>query len=167
MRKNLFLIRFSGYVFVSVLGTLFHFLYDWTGKSIIVASFTAINESIFEHVKLVYFPLLLWTVIEVFIFKGEFKSFWYAKAKAFTVGLLLIPVLYYSYTGALGVYADWLNILIFFISGAVAFLVDTKALKDRCNRPLKENYYKAYVLILGVILIIFTFFPFDIPFFRE
>lgn len=167
MKRNLFLLKFGGYVFVSVLGTLFHFLYDLTGKIIIFAPFTAVNESIFEHMKLLYFPLLLWTIIETFIFKREYKNFFCAKAKSFTVGLLLIPFLFYTYTGALGVYADWFNILIFFISAAVAFIVDSKSLK--CNRDclFPESFYKFYILLLGVLFVIFTFFPIEIPLFLD
>ncbi len=152
---------------MSCLGTLFHFLYNLTGKSLLFAPFTAVNESIFEHMKLLYFPLLLWTVIEAFIFKGEYKNFYSAKAKAFTVGIFLIPILYYTYTGALGIYADWFNILIFFLSGAAAFTVDTVALKNNKKCAFSKKVYIIYILALGVIFIILTFFPFKIPLFLD
>ena len=167
MKNKLFFIKFGGYVFVSLLGTLFHFLYDLTEKNVLFAPFTAVNESIFQHMKLLYFPLLLWTVIEIFIFKGEYKNFYSAKAKAFTVGLFLIPILYYTYTGALGIYADWFNILIFFISGAAAFIVDTVALKSNKKCAFSQTVYIIYILVLGVIFVILTFFPIKIPLFLD
>ncbi len=167
MKRNLFFIKFGGYVFVSALGTLFHFLYEWTNESVIFAPFTAVNESIFEHMKLLYFPYLFWSIIENKILNNEYKNYWCAKAKSITLGLLLIPTLYYTYTGALGVYADWFNILIFFISGAVTFIFDTKFLQKNNNCRFPKKVYLIYFLTLGAVLIVFTFLPFEIPLFLD
>lgn len=49
---------------VAILGSLNHFLYDWTGGSSFAALFCPINESPWEHLKLLFFPFLfvtLWT----------------------------------------------------------------------------------------------------------
>ena len=167
MKRNLFFIKFGGYVFVSILGTLFHFLYEWTNESVFFAPFTAVNESIFEHLKLLYFPYLFWSIIEYKILNNEYKNYWCAKAKSITLGLLLIPTLYYTYTGALGVYAEWFNILIFFISGAVTFIFDTKFLQKNNNCRFSKKVYLIYFLTLGAVLIVFTFIPFEIPLFLD
>ena len=59
MKNNLKLWQFGGFVFTSVLGTLLHFAYEWSGNLPLLAPFTAVNESIFEHIKLLYFPALI------------------------------------------------------------------------------------------------------------
>lgn len=166
MKRNITLWQLYGYVFVSLFGTFLHFLYDISGKSILVAPFSAVNESIFEHIKLLYFPMLIFAFFESLFFKA-YENFWCAKAKGFICAIILIPVLFYTYTGALGVYADWFNISIFFISGAAAFFVDTKSLKKDTDCSFPPYFCKAFILGLGVLFIFFTFFPIEIPLFID
>ena len=63
MRKNLFWWQFAGFTFVCLLGSLLHFLYDWTGGSIVVAPISAVNESTWEHMKLFFLPALIFAVV--------------------------------------------------------------------------------------------------------
>ena len=47
------------------LGTLNHFLYFLSGQSPIIALFCPVNESVWEHLKLLYFPFLfvsIWNI---------------------------------------------------------------------------------------------------------
>ena len=92
MKKDLFLWQFGGFVFTVVLGPILHFLYDLTNQSVLVAPFSAINESTFEHMKLMYFPMLIFSLIQSRFFK-EYKSFWCIKLIGILTGLALIPAL--------------------------------------------------------------------------
>lgn len=56
-----------GIIFVLITGTFAHFLYDWTENNHIVGFFTPINESIWEHMKLLFFPMLIYSVFIIFI----------------------------------------------------------------------------------------------------
>ena len=58
MKRSLTLWQFFGFAFTSLLGTLLHFLYEWTGKSPLVAPFSGVNESTWEHMKLLYVGML-------------------------------------------------------------------------------------------------------------
>lgn len=60
LKTNLF--RF---IFISVLGVLLHFTYEWSGDNAVVGLFSAVNESTWEHLKLLFFPFLLLTILEV------------------------------------------------------------------------------------------------------
>lgn len=44
-------------IFVCILGTLLHFTYKVFGENSFVASFSAVNESVWEHLKLLYFSI--------------------------------------------------------------------------------------------------------------
>lgn len=68
MYKNFKKYIISGIIFTIVFGSLLHFFYDWSGKNAIVGLFSPINESVFEHLKLLYFPMLLWIVPGYFIY---------------------------------------------------------------------------------------------------
>ena len=52
MKKSVPYWRVGGFIFTAVVGTLLHFLFDWTGGSVAAALFSAVNESIWEHLKL-------------------------------------------------------------------------------------------------------------------
>ena len=115
MKRNISLWQFSGFATVSLLGTLLHYLYEWSGKNRFVAAFAGINESTWEHMKLLYFPLLIFAIIQSFFFKDR-KDFWCVKLAGIIIGLTLIPVIFYTYNGIFGKSPDWINIAIFFVS---------------------------------------------------
>ena len=111
-----------GFAFTSFFGTLLHFLYDFTNSSVFAAPFSGVNESTWEHMKLLFFPALIFALIEwLFIGKSD-KSFWCVKLWGIIIGLSAIPVLFYTINGAFGKTPDWLNITIFFVSAAYMYV---------------------------------------------
>ena len=167
MKRSLSFWQFVGFVFTSVVGTLLHFLYEWTGESVIVGLFSAVNESIFEHMKLLFFPMLLFAFIEAKYIGEEYDNFWCAKLVGILVGVGLIPVIYYTYTGIFGVNADWFNIIIFFITAAISYMVETRIMESgRCSF-IQPNLAKFILIIIAAVFIVFTFFPPKIPLFDD
>ena len=167
MKKSLSFWQFVGFVFTSVVGTLLHFLYEWTGESVIVGLFSAVNESIFEHMKLLFFPMLLFAFIEAKYIGEEYDNFWCSKLVGILVGVGLIPVLYYTYTGIFGVNADWFNIIIFFITAAVSYMVETRLKKNGRGLCIQPNLAKFILIVLAAVFIVLTFFPPKIPLFED
>ena len=55
-------------IFGIVLGTLLHFAFEWSNKSNLIAAFSSVNESTWEHLKLAFFPMLISTIIRIFYF---------------------------------------------------------------------------------------------------
>lgn len=142
-----------------------HFLYDWTNKSIWSALVSGVNESTWEHMKLLFFPMFIFAVIESRLFK-ERKNFWCVKLKGVLLGLMLIPVIFYTYNGVFGKSPDFINISIFFVAAAVSYIYETRIL----NRENECKHPKAGFLLLcsiGVLFIIFTFFTPKIPLFMD
>ena len=159
MKKSLSFWQFVGFVCTGIFGTLLHFLYDWTGITIVVL-FSAVNESIWEHMKILFFPMLIFAIIESRYFAKDYENFWCAKLIGILVGLAVIPVMYYTYTGVLGVSADWFNIIIFFIAAAVAYMIETRLMKidkNFCKSP------KVAIIVLCIIAVVFSVFTFATP----
>ncbi len=167
MKKSFVLWQLIGFAFTGTLGTLLHFIFDWTGQNIVAALFSAVNESIWEHMKLLYFPMLIFTFIESRYFAREYKNFWCAKAVGFLSGIATIPLLYYTYTGAFGVRTDWFNVLIFFIAAAISYFVETKIIKNSRECFISPTVSKIFIVALGVLFIVFTFLTPKIPIFRD
>ncbi|MBQ8740872.1 MAG: hypothetical protein IJY79_04915 [Clostridia bacterium] len=166
MKKSLLFWQFAGFVFTGVVGTLLHFLYDWT-DSAFVALFSAVNESTWEHMKILFFPLVIFALLESRYFAKDYKNFWCAKLVGIMTGLTVIPLMYYTYTGVLGVSADWFNIAIFFIAAAVAFIIETRLMKSEKNFCLSSTVAIVLLCIITVLFMIFTFATPNIPLFED
>ena len=148
----------KGILFVSVLGTIFHFIYEWSGENALVGLFAPVNESIWEHTKLIFFPMLIYSYFER---KYIAKS---AVISGALFGVWLIISLFYTYSGIIGFHFAFADISIFYISVILSFYI---AFKNMVS--CKENKHSAILKILLVIMIllyiIFTFYPPNIPLF--
>lgn len=167
MKHSISLWQVAGFIFTSVLGTFLHFLFDLTGGNVVAALFSAVNESIWEHMKLLYYPMVLFAVIEYRSWGREEPRFWCIKLAGTALGLLLIPTIYYLYTGILGINADWFNVTIFFIAAAAAFRMETKLFERNGACMLRSGTALAILLGIAVVFTFLTFYPPRIPFFRD
>lgn len=157
----------GGFLFTSVLGTFLHFLFDLTGGSLAAAVFSAVNESIWEHMKLLYYPMVLFALLEYRFWGKTHSGFWKTKLAGISLGLTLIPVLYYTYSGILGVSLDWLNIAIFFLAAGIAFRYETKLLQKGTHGAGRDGWAAVTLLLIGVLFTVLTFRTPRIPFFRD
>lgn len=159
MKKSLRIWQLFGFALTSLGGTLLHFLYEWTGGSVLVAPFSGVNESTWEHMKLLFFPMLIFAVIEGLFFR-EWQGFWWMKLYGILFGLMLIPVLFYTYNGVIGKSPDWINISIFFISAALAYIFEV-CLAERGRLP--QGSKRIPQSILATIALFFAVFTFVTP----
>ena len=158
--------QFIGFIFVSLLGTFLHFLYDISGKSKLASLVSGVNESTWEHMKLLYFPLLIFAIIQSRYFKDQ-KAFWCIKLIGTISGLLAIPTIFYTYNGAIGKSPDWLNITIFFVSAALTFYIESILFT---RDEIKCRYQKIALLLIcaiALLFFVFTFNPPRIPLFKD
>ena len=159
MKKSIGAWQFWGFATTALGGTLLHFLYDWLGKKVWIAPFSGVNESTFEHMKLLFWPMFLFAILQSYFFSNS-ENFWCIKLRGILLGQLLIPVLFYTYNGAIAPSPDWLNIAIFFITAAISYIYETKKLRKKevfCHYPLLA------FLILLIIALFFFIFTFNTP----
>ena len=154
-----------GIIFVLITGTLAHFLYDWTGNNHIVGLFTPINESIWEHMKLLFFPMLIYSLIMILKFHRKYSCITSALSFGILVGALLIPLFYYDYTSILGKNVFILDISTFILSIIIAFWLSYK-LTLSCRLEPYTAVLCILVCILFVSFLIFTCHPPDTTIFQ-
>lgn len=156
MKKSLRIPQLFGFALTSLGGTLLHFLYEWTGGSVFVAPFSGVNESTWEHMKLLFFPMVIFAVIEGLFFR-EWQGFWWMKLYGILFGIMLIPLLFYTYNGVIGKSPDWINISIFFISAALSYIFEVW-LAERGHLPEGSRRIPQIILIgVAILFILFTF----------
>ena len=112
MKKQIGAWQLLGFSVTALGGTLLHFLYEWSGESLWIAPFSGVNESTWEHMKLFFWPSFIYAYFESIILK-EMADFWCIKLRGIILGILLIPIIFYTYNGAVGASPDWINISIF------------------------------------------------------
>ena len=155
-----------GFALTTFGGTILHFLYDWTGGSILVSPFSGVNESTWEHMKLLFWPLFLFALMQRLFFKEQ-ENYWCVKLAEILLGLVLIPVLFYTYNGVFGASPDWINIAIFYITALLVFLFEWRMFKKDgfpCKYP---RLAFAAICLIGVLFAVFTFAPPQIPLFQD
>ena len=155
-----------GIFFVLTIGTLAHFLYDWTGSNHIVGLFTPINESIWEHMKLLFFPMLLYSLIMILKFRGKYSCIPSALSFGILTGALLIPLFYYVYTYILGKNVFILDMGIFLLSIVIAFWLSYKLTLSR-RLEAYTSLLCVLVCVLFICFLFFTYYPPDAVIFQD
>ncbi len=148
-----------GIILVLVTGTLSHFLYDWSGQNPVVGLFTPVNESVWEHMKLLFFPMLLYSLIMILKYRRQYPHIASALFFGIIAGTILIPLFYYAYTSILGTNYLFLDIGIFILSIVISFWLTCKlTLSHRL-----EGSTLVLGLAVGVLLLCFLRFSYHAP----
>lgn len=149
-----------------IVGTFLHFTYELSNYNQIVGLFSAVNESVWEHLKLLVFPMTIVSVIGAFAIKKYSKNYWLSQVLGIITAMLFVVIFFYTYTGIIGKNIAILDIGSFVVGIILGEFVTYKILKSK-----KE--YKAEVpsvlLLIVIILsfIIFTIYPPIIPLFED
>ena len=166
MKRSIGLWQLMGFAVTSLGGTLLHFLYEWLGDAAWIAPLSGVNESTWEHMKLLFWPMFIFAIAERFFFRDR-EDFWCIKLRGILLGLILIPILFYTYNGVIGKSPDWINIVIFFISAAIAYVYETRQF-NRGDVPCKSSKRAFGTLVaIALLFVVFTFFTPRIGIFRD
>lgn len=77
--KKVLIYEIIGTAFIIFLGSAFHFTYELSGRLAVVGAFSAVNESVWEHLKLAFWPSLIWLLIEYLPIKKLTNNFFESK----------------------------------------------------------------------------------------
>lgn len=146
---------------ISLLGVLGHFLYEIANKNRFVGLFFPVNESIWEHLKLIFFPSVIFFLIEYFSTKKTPQNYIEASIKGIFYGMLSVVAVYYTITGILGKNIDFINILIFF--AAVFITVSVRNNIIARNTVFSKNKSIALYALCFLTALAFIFWSYNPP----
>ncbi len=146
LKQNLII----GFIFVSVLGTLWHFLYEWTGNNTLIGFIAPINESTFEHMKLVFFPSLIYMPCEIHFLKKNYPYITNAMSCGILAGTFFLPVFFYSYSGIIGRNYMAVDIASFFLCVFVTFFTTYRL----CVKQKKMSDISFYLILLTALFFV-------------
>lgn len=152
------ILEIIGFIFIILIGSLSHFVYEWSNHNKIVAIFTSVNESVWEHIKLALTPSFLWLIIEIpFLYKNP--NFIFAKLVGISSMIILIPLLYYGYKRVLKQEKLWLDILVFILSVFLGSVLTILVLVSN-EVSFVVNYFSIVALIvIFICYLLFTLLP--------
>ncbi len=155
-----------GWIWTTVIGVLLHFAYEWLGGGRIVAVFAAVNESTWEHLKLLFVPEALYSILEYRKIGYQYPGLLWERTKAILLGMAAIVVGFYTYSGVLGRNIPVLDIGLFFVGAAVTgwFVVKREA---SAQKEGKRNLAAAVLAVVMLCFAVFTFWPGRIGIFED
>lgn len=139
-------------VITLTLGSLLHFVYAWSNENVIVSLIAPVNESVWEHLKLLFFPMTLMTAIFYPLFGSQYPNYLFLRLISIVVGLIIIPLLYYTYTFFTKGDLIFVDLLIFIVSVTVSVFLNYYLLKKGF---LKDVDGTKIALILFYLLFLF------------
>lgn len=146
-----------GFLVTTILGVISHFVYEWTGGNFLVGLFFPMNESTWEHMKLLFFPMFLFALVVGKRMERQYPCIYNAMFTGILLGLALIPTLFYTYSGILGFFVDWVNIAVYVLSVLVAYIVVYRvALTCRNKNPM---VLRIVMYVLLVAFMVFSVYP--------
>lgn len=104
-----------GFIVISIVGTLLHFLYEISGHNKVALLFAAVNESTGEHIKIALTPTFLWSLLDGFKYEAS-PNYFIAKSASLLVIVFLIPIIFYTYTAITKKAVLWFDITYFYVT---------------------------------------------------
>lgn len=150
-------------------GAFMHYFYSLSGKNILVGLVSPVNESVWEHLKLIFLPMILWWGV-YYVINGKQLNIdsnrWFtAGLVSLIVSMLGIIFLYYFYTGAFGKKSVIVDIVILLISLFIGQILSFHIYQN--FKGIHVYFVFLIVAIIFCVLVICTFKPPHIPLFKE
>lgn len=148
-----------GVLFILVVGSSFHFVFQWTGESLLVAPFVPVNESVWEHLKMAFWPALLWAFLERAPLRGRVNNFMLAKSAGILLMPLVITAFFYTYTAILGHHLLALDAASFVLAILLGQYISYRVLTGDEREPVAGRLFMILVIVAALMFVTFTIVP--------
>lgn len=146
-----------GIVWIILVGTLLHFTFEWSGESKFVGLFSPVNESVWEHLKMSYWAVTTFMIIEYWFIKPYTNSFFISKFLGVLAMNLFIVVVFYTYNAFMEE-SLIIDIGSFMIGAVICQLIGIKIMSSRSSQGMERLGLGLYI-IMGLVFALFTFYP--------
>lgn len=158
--KYLVPLELIGAVVMILLGSAMHFAFEWLGRWTPLALFAAVNESIWEHLKLAFWPGLFWGCIMPLPPHQHRLDILSAKGVSLAVTAALIVSIFSTYTTILGRNLLILDIGTFVVAICVGQMLSALLLLNKTHQRWVIFLVGTALMALQVVAYsLFTFFP--------
>lgn len=158
---------FIDIIIISILGTLLHFAYEFSGGNLFVAIFSAVNESVWEHIKIAVVPVYIVAIAKMWIQEERKNNLWISLFFKALTTIILIPLLFYSYQAIFKIESVVIDIIIFYVSIISAEIIELFIQSKLKVSAKLEDIFKYLNIFLVGAFILFTFMPPKLELFKD
>ena len=145
--------------FVIIVGSFLHFLFEISGYFYPIGAISAVNESVGEHLKMVFWPIVFLAPVEYKFIKDRAKNFFIAKIIAAYIIPLSIVIIFYTYTAILGTNLLIIDILTFIIAALIGHIISFKIMNFQEQYRIMTYISLIFLILLAILFVLFTYFP--------
>jgi hypothetical protein len=157
--RNALVLEIVGTIFIIFLGSALHFTYALSGDNPFVGFFSAVDESVWEHLKLAFWPSLFWMLIAMFPLRNAIGNFFPAKTVGAYIMVIFIPAVFYSYTAFTGESIFAIDIATFVVAVVIGQFVSYQLFKYKTLPKPADKIAIIAMILLAFVFIVFTFYP--------
>ena len=149
------------FIIIGICGTLWHFLYEWSGKSAVIGVIAPVNESTWEHLKLLFFPTLIYSAAEYFSVPEKPENYISASLAGIFAGMAAIISFFYTYTGIIGKNYIVLDIFSYFFGLFIMLFIKHKIIQHGYFLSAASKYF--FIILTAVTAVLFGIWSFYPP----
>lgn len=143
------------FLITSLVGSALHFLHS-TFPNSFTALISPVNESLWEHVKIMYWPFLV-AALTLNRGKNDCLSGWFL---SILIAITVMLSVAYFFHITLGLESMVFDISLYFVTMALAFYLPEKLSKFACL-PLVRSLVTLAMLVLTTMILLYSFLPPD------
>ena len=162
MKKNIYHWELFGFFFIGLLGLVVHFGLELIPSLKPISFMFAVSESVWEHLKLVFWPAVFLLILEAFFIKGKVNNFFIAKGISILVMIAFIVTVFYTYSGIIGRNYLIADISLFYIATLIGQIVSYKILIAPSFKNEKQLNI-LFIIIILILVLLFTYFTYNPP----
>ncbi|NLM63109.1 MAG: hypothetical protein GX190_02175 [Mollicutes bacterium] len=163
---------FISSIILLLVGSLLHFAYDFFNNNFIVGLFTPINESVWEHLKLAFFPILFWWIVFYWRKNKRYnlkRNKWFLGCLVSIItSIIIILGGHYFMKFGLNIHSVLIDIILFYIAIFTGQYAGYHVYNFSEFSKIDNIYFP--VVAIGVIIIVFiilTISPLKLPVFED
>lgn len=150
----------AGFIFIVCFGTFLHFAYDLSGQNELVGYFSSVSESVWEHLKLIYWPAMIFAVGEYFAYGRYEPDFFAVKMCGVFCAMSFIVTFFYTYSGILGFNLLGVDIASFILSAALCQYISFRLFSSESSGDGADGLRGFVVLaLMAACFVLWTYAP--------
>ena len=167
MRKKMIIWTTTGILVILTCAAVWHYIYAWVPIKVLAPLFPT-NESPWEHIKIVFFPAVIFYIFQYFYIGKNYRNYIFGHS----LSLLIMPVVmlsaFYGYKWIFGTNPSFIyNIFTTIICIAAGSFAAYKITLSEKNRENKAIGGILLALIIFSAEAVFTFIPPKLPLFYD
>lgn len=170
-RKQVNRLYLIGSFIIFGLAFVFHFLYKWSNFNSFVGAFAATNESIFQHIKMVFYCVVIYYFITYFIFANKYKidirKYMLSILVTFFVTSIIVIGTYYTLQYGFNVESGIINILSLLVGLIISNLINIHIYKRVRVLNFHSNLSLILIFIISIGVTYLHFNPVEVDFFYD